>query len=463
MHLRLISKTALLIGLCLPLTAACTIRTGGADDAADENDDADDDLIDDADDDSANDEDDGASETEATDTESADDSSSEETTGTESTGETGETDDDDATSDSTDDSSSADAGVEDSGTVTSDAGEDETDAGTDAGSDVDAAPPRPEIDEVDSIGVGVSGDQFCSDGTFTITVQPKDAEGNLIEPLPEELSCTARAGEAEVDCSIEGVTCDPGGDAASERTVVLVIVDDSGSMDDNDPDGLRKEACTSFVDQLGPTDVVAITDFGNGGTSPASALQTVQGLTEDKALARAACESLVSGPTGTPIYGSVVDAANVFFPAAKEQFGDKVNFSVLMLSDGEPDSDTSDRDTALAAIADAKFPIYTVGLGPAAEGFDGSNPTAITTLQELSQNSRGAYASSVAPEGLGGLFEQIGSVVREGSCTVSAALHADAFASGDLVEGQLNFSNGDVSTDFSFNVPLSELEASRCQ
>jgi hypothetical protein len=452
MNFTLTHRTALALTLCMPL--ACTIKTTGSDEPADDSSGAED-----SNDDSEASKDAGHSDgpTHSTPTSSE---TNEPTSGpSESTADAGDHSADSGTSDET-----ADAGSvteSESNTDTNVGSGDAGDAGdADSG---DAAPPKPVVKDVDTIGVGVSGDLFCKDGSFTITVQPRDAEGNLVTPELEDLSCSSMLGTDSIDCSVQSVSCDAGGAAPNARTVVLVIVDDSGSMDDNDPDGKRQEACASFVEQLGADDIVAITDFGNGGTAPATALQTVQGLTDDKMLARDACASLQSGPVGTPIYGSVVDAASIFLPAAVEQYGKNVNFSVLMLSDGQPDSDTASREQGLQAIADNKFPIYTVGLGPAAEGSDSSDATATQTLQELSQASGGAYASSVAPEGLGGLFEQVGSVVRKGSCEVSASLHADAFASGELVSGQLRFASGDLTTDFSFNVPSSELEASRCK
>lgn len=318
------------------------------------------------------------------------------------------------------------------------------------------------VEDVSTIGVGVTADSFCTEGTFTVTVQPKDADGNLVISGPQDVTCTADIAGDTLQCTVQNVECIEGSDASGSQTVVLVILDESGSMDDNDPEGLRAEACSAFVDQLGSSDIVAVSDFGHGGVAPASALRTLQSFTADKELARAACENTETGPTGTPIYGSVLDAVEVFLPAVQEEYGDSVNYSVLMLSDGEPDSDVADPEVALEAAKAAEVPIYTLGLGPAAEGSDGSNTTAIEVLQELSQETGGAYASAIDPEGLEGLFEQVGSVVREGRCQISSQVTGESFPVGQVVNGSVVFTAGDASADYSFMVPASELDASMC-
>lgn len=318
------------------------------------------------------------------------------------------------------------------------------------------------VKTISTVGVGLSGDTFCATGDFAVTIQPRDEEGEIVLREEAAYGCTAAIGGESLECAVKEVACFGGSASSESQTVVLVVLDDSGSMDDNDPDEQRAEACSALIDQLGDGDVVAITDFGHGGTSPALALRTLQGYTDDKDLARAACESIYTGPTGTPIYGSVVDAVEVFLPLAEESYGD-VSFSVVMLSDGEPDADVASHEEALEAATEADVPIFTVGLGPAAEGFEGSSTTAIEVLQQLSEETGGAYASSADADGLEGLFEQVGSVVREGRCEVSATLTADSFPVGGAVEGTLELTDSEASSEFSFTVPVSEVEASKCE
>ncbi len=316
------------------------------------------------------------------------------------------------------------------------------------------------VEQVSTIGVGVTADTFCSTGAFTVTILPQSDQGGLVPVGPTDVTCTASLSGQNLTCAVNGVNCVSGSGGASQ-TAVLIIMDESSSMDTNDPEAKRSEACVSFVNQLNPTDVVLLADFGNGGVSPASALRTVQAFTADKDLARAACQKATTGSWGTPIYGSVVDAAEVFLPMAEQQYGANVNFSVLMLTDGEPASDTANREQALAAARTAQVPIYTVGLGPAAEGSSSSNATAIGVLQELSQETQGAYASSVLADGLTSLFQHMGTAVRQGKCQVSATLTASQFAVGGSVQGTIT--NQSLTTTYGFTVPTSTLAESKCQ
>ena len=60
---------------------------------------------------------------------------------------------------------------------------------------------------------------------------------------------------------------------------------------------------------------------------------------------------------------------------------------MLLLSDGEPNSDDK-RDACHAAAKAAQIPVFTVGLGPAAEGDMNVDPDAVKVLRELAHGHR---------------------------------------------------------------------------
>ena len=327
----------------------------------------------------------------------------------------------------------------------------------------DAASSDPELAIFSTVGIGVSADRFCAEGAFTVTVQPTNVDGALFvidDAMPE---CKAMLGTEALACSVTAANCVEGSDETEGGTVLLVILDDSNSMDDNDPSFLRSEACAGFISQLGEADRVAVTDFGHNPEGPNRALRTLQDLTSDRDAAQRACMGLSTGSAGTPIYGSVMDAVEVFLPRALEYYGDNIQFSVLLLSDGEPSNDLTAAEVALAAARDAEVPIFTVGLGPAADGADDADVDAIAVLQGLSEETGGAYASSADAIGLDALFGDVATAVRDGRCQLSLRLNSEAFASGASLTGEVSVSQGEFSTDFSFMVPSSELEGSKCQ
>jgi len=325
----------------------------------------------------------------------------------------------------------------------------------------DSGPPPPVLAEVTTIGVGVGGDSFCADGSFSVTIQPTDSEGDLFIPAAAEVTCTASIDTQAVSCEVRDVACTTGSESSDAATALLVIIDDSASMNNNDPDEKRADACAAFVDHVGSGAFIAITDFGRQSTAPADELGVLQDFTDDLAVARAACMAIETGGQGTPIYGSVIDAVEVFLPSARQAHGQDLNYAVLLLSDGEP-GDSGTREEALAAARQAQVPVFTVGLGPAAEGASNADSDAITVLQELSEETGGSYASSADADGLESLFMQVASAVRRGRCQVSARIDTESFTVGQSIEGTIVLQSGQASTSYAFTVPASELADSRC-
>ncbi|WP_322760690.1 VWA domain-containing protein [Frankia sp. Cr2] len=126
-----------------------------------------------------------------------------------------------------------------------------------------------------------------------------------------------------------------------------LILDSSGSMAWNDPQGLRKSAAKNFVDALLPDDRAAVVDFDYTAT-------VLQGLTSDKAVVKAAIDR-IDDSGGTDI-GAGVRAGTDLLIASNDPQRARI---AILLTDG-----VGSYDPALTRRAQTnKIAIYTIGLG----------------------------------------------------------------------------------------------------
>ena len=127
---------------------------------------------------------------------------------------------------------------------------------------------------------------------------------------------------------------------------LALILDSSGSMQTNDPQGLRRSASKNFVDALLSEDRAAVVDFDSDA-------QLLQGLTSDKAVVKAAIDR-IDASGGTNIGAGVRIGTDVLIAAD----GTRDRLAIL-LTDGEGAYDQSLTERARLA----KIPIFTIALG----------------------------------------------------------------------------------------------------
>jgi von Willebrand factor type A domain/Bacterial TSP3 repeat len=148
-----------------------------------------------------------------------------------------------------------------------------------------------------------------------------------------------------------GGSCLPTGTGQPVDVDVAFVLDSSGSMGWNDPNGLRQTSAKQFVDALLVHDRGAVIDFDGSAA-------VVQYLTGDKAALRAAIDGIDSSG-GTDI-GVGVNAGLTALAANTDPA--RVQMMIL-LTDGEGPYDASyTQAAALAGIT-----IYVVGLGSAVD------------------------------------------------------------------------------------------------
>ena len=137
----------------------------------------------------------------------------------------------------------------------------------------------------------------------------------------------------------------PGG--PGQRVDVVLALDSSGSMSDNDRSGLRKVAAKKFVDALLPGDRAAVVDFDSG-------YRVTQTLTADRSSVKNAIDQIDSNG------GTDLSAAMQGGLGELNQHGATANKRVIvMLTDGDGGYQT--RYTTQAV--DSRTTVYTVGLG----------------------------------------------------------------------------------------------------
>ena len=143
--------------------------------------------------------------------------------------------------------------------------------------------------------------------------------------------------------------------ASQEPVAVALVIDVSGSMNDEGKMDAAKQAASAFVDTMGPKDAGAVISFSKE-------VKVVQPYTADRAALKGAIGGLK--PEGaTLLYDAIAESATLMGSVQEQR---KV---MVLLTDGENElpvdrpSKNTTLDAAIAAAKNAKTPIFAVGLG----------------------------------------------------------------------------------------------------
>ncbi len=153
-------------------------------------------------------------------------------------------------------------------------------------------------------------------------------------------------------------------------TTLVLVVDHSGSMRDEDRIGGLKRAVAAFLEKLPDGSRVAVVSF-------ASEVELLSPFTTELASVREAVDSLeVDG--STRFYDAVARSLELI----KDETGRR---AVLALTDGKDEgSREDDLDSVIAAADRIGIPVYTLGLGSERE-IKGAE------LRRLAESTRGQY------------------------------------------------------------------------
>ncbi len=198
--------------------------------------------------------------------------------------------------------------------------------------------------------------------------------------------------------------------ASVEGHVTILILDMSGSMAQNDPDGLRCSAANAYIDLSGPGSLIGVIGLDNndGKTTGAhsfqqaqlwadpvemSTLRVRQGLQQTIAQKSQGCKPDAT----TPTYDALDKSLTMLNNATQ---GGKLSGSVILLTDGAPCngnlcSDTTQQIDAIRSELIPQFqsnhwPIDTIALGTDGP-IPGTNNTFHQFLSSLSSSTSGSF------------------------------------------------------------------------
>ena len=208
----------------------------------------------------------------------------------------------------------------------------------------------------------------------------------------------------------------PGGGGTGGTDVVFLdlafVLDSSGSMSYNDPEGLRRTAAKIFVDALLPEDRAAVVDFDYYAT-------VLQELTSDKDALKAAIDQ-VDDDGGTDI-GAGVSAANEVLINGGDPARARI---MILLTDGDGSYDLALTDAAKAA----GITIYTIGLGA---GVDNA------LLTSIAKGTGGTYTNVATAEELPEVFRRL-SESTGGGVDVTTDTDGDGLTDCEETQGVLS-------------------------
>jgi VWFA-related protein len=174
-------------------------------------------------------------------------------------------------------------------------------------------------------------------------------------------------------------------------TTLVLVVDRSLSMEEEDRIGGLKRAVGSFLEKLPQGSKVAVIAFS-------SEVEPLCAFTTDFAQIKSDVDAIE--PNGTTRFYDAVAAA---LPLLEHQSGRR---AVLALTDGEDtSSETATLDSVIASARRLGLPVYTLGLGTEEEIESGD-------LKRLATSTRGQYYPARRADQLSAIYEQIAERIR---------------------------------------------------
>ena len=268
-------------------------------------------------------------------------------------------------------------------------------------------------------------------GELTLALVPVDGRGEAI--ISDTL--TIRPALSGVPLPVLSTTpSNPGTLGVS----AAVLLDNSGSMRDNDPDDLRLEAAQLFFEQflsLDGRNQGALLSFSGLSTTPGfTTTRLHQTWTSSSASLAAALTTTDEGGTSR-LYGSAAETIRWMDSTRAEN----VRRVLLVFTDALP-TDTTISERLFTAAADAGVVVHAVGVGPASDLSSNTSPEAVARLRAIANETGGLYAGAPSAEGLAPVFSALGTSVGKGELLVTVKLDP-APARGTVLRGYVDVSN----------------------
>jgi VWFA-related protein len=258
-------------------------------------------------------------------------------------------------------------------------------------------PPPPEPDAeprgdasgtagADDVKVIVTGASQQSFPRIAVQFEVKRADGKfLLDARRDDFRVTEEGRDVEV------VEFQAPQNKEAIATTVVLVVDRSGSMEEEDRIGGLKRAVRSFLEKLPEGSKVSVIAFG-------SDVDRLTDFTTDRAQVQQAVDAL--RPEGaTRFYDAIAEALQML----DRESGRRV---VLALTDGEDTfSQNATLESVIASAQRVGLPVYTLGLGTEEEIESGD-------LRRLATATRGQYYPARNSDELRAIYEQIAERIR---------------------------------------------------
>ncbi|HCH66655.1 MAG: hypothetical protein CL927_03030 [Deltaproteobacteria bacterium] len=282
-------------------------------------------------------------------------------------------------------------------------------------------------------------------GVFFVALGAEDEKGNLVAPLVDLLEVRDESGEPLV---VENSEEREG----SNRGSMFVLVDESSSLMETDPEEHRKTAVALLAKQLGRCATGwRMTLQGFYGSS--ENLNEVVPWTDDLSEIEAGADML-SADGATDLYDAVGMSIGMVADDVSSSFnGNDVGAALVVISDG---ADTASFEWGPTSMLDeagsAGIPVHTVGLGPASDQAPNASDDLVALLRDLSDVSGGVYGAASEASDLPRVAEAIAKA-HCGGYSVLVVRHDDPPESGSLVDGEVGVVDTNVSAPFTFVAP----------
>ncbi|MFC2089103.1 VWA domain-containing protein, partial [Calditrichota bacterium] len=312
----------------------------------------------------------------------------------------------------------------------------------------------PEVDQVVVVGTQVA-ENFLNTGMFALSAIPLDNQGAAI--LSNQV--TAQVAINEPFGVTANVNIDQVVNPSGKPLAIALNIDGSGSMDWNDPNGLRKSGAKFFVDVLeasGYPYEAAVFEFPGFSNYNFINCQLHQDFINNPDTLKNAI-NWIGDSGGTPTYESLIEILNYVDTTRALTNYDR---AIVLLSDGEPNS-TYLQDSTCSLANSLEIPIFTIGLGPASD-LDSLNMsvTAVENMRYIANCTGGVYAgiSPVDTSSASAIYGSMANATSQGSIIFNVQLSGTGFnglSSGDLISGIITIlsSGANAVASFSFVVP----------
>lgn len=302
-----------------------------------------------------------------------------------------------------------------------------------------------------AVAVRVDPATFPTTGEFALELLPTTKDGQVLNTETWTISSTVDA-PAGAAVSLLSQGLEP---ADGRPFNVALDIDNSSSMNANDPDRLRASAADDFWQAIFGQNAASkstLLNFGLGGkpaTPGFSKTRMLAGWTSDRTQLVGILDTLTIGAS-SPLYTSATEVVKWIDSTTPR---DAVRRALVILSDGQP-SDGEARDGAIQAALGAGVTIYTVGVGAGSDRGTQTKPTAVAVLQQLASATGGLYAGAATADRLSSIFQSFASSATTGKLVAHFKLAAVP-APGTTVSGVVKLKNnrGTAQASWSFVAP----------